>query len=92
MLLVSLSLGLSMVMTLVSILCYDYSVRFEWKQQEIKEHLRRKGHMLGTFGFYFLMWAIAAVPALADYFLGLIAALIVYLLMWIYYFLPKNSV
>ena len=96
----------SLITTLVATLCFDYSLRFTWTTREsptrdtakakplaesTKFWLRRKAQRLNAFGFYCLMWSLAALPALLDWYASMISALVVYLVTWGYYFFPVSA-
>jgi hypothetical protein len=87
--LIMFALGLSLVTTLAGVLCYDYSLRFDWHSDDIRNLFIGKGHNLGRWGFYSLMWSIAAVGILRNYYLCMIAVLVVFWVMWYYYFFPQ---
>lgn len=84
-------LGLSVITTLAGTLCYDYSSRFEWPD-EVRDAFISKGHKVGRFGFYSLMWSLAAITALLNYFLCMFAILLIYWTMWWYYFFPVKKI
>jgi hypothetical protein len=88
---ISITLGISVVTTLVGILCYDYASRFRWAAG-IRNLFISKGHNLGQWGFYSLMWSLAAIPALKSYYLCMFAVLIVFWVTWYYYFFPVEKV
>jgi hypothetical protein len=85
------ALGVSVITTLAAILCYDYSSRFDWPEGERNSFIS-KGHRLGMWGFYTLMWSLAAVTALKSNYLCIVTALIVFCVMWYYYFFPIDHV
>jgi len=88
---VTLALGLSVITTLAAVLCYDYSSRFGWPDA-VRNIFISKGHDLGQFGFYTLMWSLAAITALLNYVLCMLVILCVFLVMWWYYFFPVDKV
>lgn len=80
------ALASSLVTTMAALLCYEYVTRFNWKDDWPKVDLKIKAYHLSKFGFYGLMWALAAVPALLDYRLAFISPIFVFIVMWLYYF------
>ena len=91
--LVAVALAMSAVTTLAALLCYDYSLRYDWNAKPmVKLALRRKAHKFGVVGFYGLMWSLAAATALIDPLLSILAAGGIYFVMWCYYFFPKKTV
>jgi hypothetical protein len=84
-------LALSLVTTMVGLLCYEYATKFRWTQDWPKNTLLRKGHHFSTWGFYCLMWSLAVVPALMDYQLAFFTITAVFLVMWLYYFFPVQE-
>jgi hypothetical protein len=88
--LVLLGLALSMITTVMASLCYDYAIRFDWKESQIKVNLLGKAHGLGVAGFYGLIWSLAAVTALFNLNACIMASCIVFCVLWFYYFFPKN--
>jgi hypothetical protein len=75
------ALGLSVVTTLASILCYDYAIRFEWKEP-VADMLVHKAHRLGRIGFYSLMMSLAGLSGFVSWQLGILGAGVIYLVMW----------
>jgi hypothetical protein len=53
--------------------------------------LRDKARVLNEIGFYFLMWAIAALPAFFSVYACLASSFLVYVVTWCYYFFPGND-
>jgi hypothetical protein len=91
---VTVALFLATVTTLVALLCYDYSLRFDWKQPakiQIKLALRQRAHVLGALGFYCLAWSLAAITFLLDPILSVVAATVVFVAVWYYYFFPVGA-
>lgn len=86
--LIAAALASSLVTTMAALLCYEYATRFTWKNDWPKVSLLRKAFQLGKFGFYCLMWSLAALPVLLDYYLSFISILFVFGVMWFYYFFP----
>jgi len=87
-LLIAAALGISIVTTMVALLCNEYAVCFKWEASGAgKVHLRR-GDRLGNAGFYCLMWALAFVPVLLSHRLSIVSITAVYLALWLYYFFP----
>jgi hypothetical protein len=90
--LVAIALAVSAMTTLAALLCYDYSLRFDWTtKSRVKLALRRKAHKLGVWGFYCLMWSLCAATALIDSAICIVAIASVYVVMWYYYFFPTNT-
>src|SRR5688572_25952771 len=90
-LLITGALGISIVTTMVALLCNEYAVCFKWVESGAgKVHLRR-GDRLGTAGFYCLMWALAFVPVLLSHRLSIVSITAVYLALWLYYFFPPPA-
>lgn len=86
------ALASSLVSTMAALLCYEYVTRFTWQDDRPKVDLKIKAFNLSKFGFYGLMWALAAIPALLDYTLAFGGTFFVFLVMWLYYFfdVPKQ--
>jgi len=80
-------LAFSIIVTLASLISYDYSMRFEWGT-EIRKVFVTKGHDLGRIGFYTQMWSLAAITALLKYELAMGVIVVAYFFMWYFYFLP----
>ncbi len=91
---VSAALGASIVTTMAAVLSYEYVGRFRWN--EWKEHthfqgwpkieLAKKAYRFDTFGFYCLMWSLAVVPVLLNYYVSLISIFFMFTVMWYFYF------
>jgi hypothetical protein len=85
------TLAASAAATLVSLLCYDYSVRFDWHSKgKVRYALQRKAHRLSVVGFYWLMWSCSAMAALVDLYLCLAAMTGTIAILWYYFFFPTN--
>jgi len=85
------TLAWSVVTTMAALLCYDYSLRFDWKAKpRVRYALRKKAHRLGVLGFYSLMWSLAVATALIDLKVAIAAATLVFGVMWYYYFFNKD--
>lgn len=87
------ALGIAIILTSVTLLCYDYSVRFAWDaatKSQYQKALLLKAHHLGVLSFYLMMLSLGAIPALFNPFLGLFSALMVFVAMWWYYYAPTD--
>lgn len=78
-------LACSVVCTLVSILCYDYAVRFNWTIH-YREDLLRKALLIEVWGWYLLTLSFILAIELVSISLGLTINLIYGLLLLFYYF------
>ncbi|HEY1801932.1 MAG TPA: hypothetical protein VGG46_13465 [Terriglobales bacterium] len=80
-------LAASIVTTLVSSLCYEYSIKVDWSSKtKMKLALRQKAHWLGVIGFYCLMWSLAAITALLDAYVCVFVIFGIFFIMWLFYF------
>jgi len=84
------ALGLSVVTTLASILCYDYAIRFNWVEAVVSMFIH-KAHRLGRIGFYSLMMSLAGMAGLVSWQVGILAIGLIYFVMWYYYFFSKSG-
>lgn len=86
------ALALSVVTTLVAVLCYDFSIRFAWSDgDDTKHQLQTKARDFNEIGFYLMMWALAGTPLRWDRRLGLASILVIFLVMWTYYFFSTED-
>jgi hypothetical protein len=85
------ALASSLVTTMAALLCYEYATRFTWQNNWARQNLNWKAFQFGKFGFYCLMWSLAALPVLLDYYLVFVSVLFVFVVMWVYYFFPKQE-
>jgi hypothetical protein len=90
---VVLTLAASIVSTMASLLCFDYSLRFDWAAKpQIRYALRKKAHRLSVLGFYWMMWSLVAAVALVDLFAYVLVMAGVFLTLWYYFFFSTNLV
>ncbi len=84
-------LGLSIITTLAASLCYEYSIKVDWRfKSKVKLQLRQKGHWFGVIGFYCLMWSLAAITALVNPDVCMAAIAVIFFIMWWFYFFSTD--
>lgn len=81
-------LACSIVLTLVSILCYDYSIRYKW-HHHFREHLVRKGLKIEVLGWYVLTLSFVLAMSLLSIALSL-AVNFLYGSLLLYYYFPAK--
>jgi hypothetical protein len=84
--------SLSVVLILVSALCYDYSCRFNWKDP-LKRSLMRKGLKLDIWSWYaFTLSLILSIALVSPFLCILINACYGFLLLYYYFFTDAKSI
>ncbi len=79
--------GFTILFLLVSMVCYDYASRFQWKQFH-KAQLVRKALLLDVWSWYFLLTSFILSIALISPRLSVATCVSAGILMWWYYFFP----
>jgi catechol 2,3-dioxygenase-like lactoylglutathione lyase family enzyme/uncharacterized membrane protein len=75
---------------LVSMVCYDYASRFHWKTF-YKAQLVRKALLLDVYSWYLLLTSFILSIALISPWLSIVTCFASGILMWWYYFFPKEG-
>lgn len=78
-------LSIAILLTLISILCYDYSLRFNWDEDNTEE-LIRKGFYFDRLSFYSLTASLIFALAIVQPVLTLVINFLWGIGLWIYYF------
>jgi uncharacterized membrane protein len=79
--------GFTILFLLVSMVCYDYASRFQWRPHH-KAQLVRKALLLDVWSWYFLLTSFVLSLALINARLSVATCVSAGLLMWWYYFFP----
>ena len=79
--------GFTILFLLVSMVCYDYASRFEWKAHH-QAQLVRKALLLDVWSWYFLLTSFVLSLALISARLSVVTCVLAGVLMWWYYFFP----
>jgi|ERR1700710_483905 len=81
-------LACSVVCTLVSMLCYDYAIRFKWRP-DFREDLVRKGLDIEVWGWYLLTLSFVLSMGLLSVILSIVVNFL-YGSLLLYYYFPSN--
>jgi hypothetical protein len=79
-------LSFALLCNLVSLVCYDYSIRFNWKDDNLKINLVRKALHFDISSFYLLSFGIIFAALFFNILLGLILNYFYALFLLRYYF------